>query len=257
MPVKADAVCHAKCGRLANIVQQYAHGERRRCVAELLQHQQGMRPHIALGMILRRLFDALHGRHFGQDIRQHPGGVQQLEAVARSTLRENAHQFIAHALGRHFQNQFVIPADGRESYRLDLKLQPRSKANGAQQAQVVFAEPGFRIADGADHAAFQVGAPADEVQHLARIRVEQQSVDGEVAALRVLGGVGFKVHRVGTAPVAILLVAAESGDLDLGEHVTYQDYAEVRPHAAGLRKQIHDAVGPGIGRDVVIFRRHA
>ena len=50
------------------------------------------------------------------------------------------------------------------------------------------------------------------------------------------------------------MVAAEGGDLDLRELVAHQHDAEVRAHAAGPREQVHDAVGAGVGGDVVVLR---
>ncbi len=126
---------------------------------------------------------------------QQTGGVEQFEAPPRAALRENAHQFVARPLGRNRADLLVQPLDGREGRRLDLEPEARGKADGAQHAQVVLAEPHLRVADGADHARPQVLAAADEIEHLVRIGIEQQAVDGEVAPEDVLPRVGLELNR--------------------------------------------------------------
>ena len=121
-------------------------------------------------MEFRRLLDALHGRHLGQEIGQHAARIQQLEAAARAAFGQDAHQLVANPLGRYLEDQRMVAPDGFERGGLDLEPQARGETDGAQQAQVVFAETGIRVADGADHAPLQVGAPAHVVQHLPGVR---------------------------------------------------------------------------------------
>ena len=121
-------------------------------------------------MEFRRLLHALHGRHFGQDLGQQAALIEQFESAARAAFGEDARQLVAHPLGGHRADQRVIALDGRECRRLDGKSQARGEAHGAQQAQMIFAKPHRRVADGADHAAFQIGAPAYVVRAPRRCR---------------------------------------------------------------------------------------
>jgi hypothetical protein len=56
--------------------------------------------------------------------------------------------------------------------------------------------------------------------------------------------------------VQVIVIAAESGDLDLIEDVTHQNHAEMGSYAAGTGEEIHDAVGARIGSDIEILRLH-
>src|SRR5579859_2966 len=124
-------------------------------------------------MILGRLRHSLHGRNFGQNIGQQSSLIQQFEAVARSAVSENADQFIANPLRGYPENQAMQPADGPESLRLDLIVEPRREAHGAQEAQVILAKARFGITNGAHHSVAEVGLSTDEVQYLVAIRIEQ------------------------------------------------------------------------------------
>ena len=66
---------------------------------ELFQQQQRVHPHVALGVVLGRLLHALHGGHFGQEVVQQAGRIQQLEAAPRAAFGQDADQLVANALG--------------------------------------------------------------------------------------------------------------------------------------------------------------
>ena len=118
---------------------------------------------------------------------------------------------------------------------------------------MVFAKARVGIADGADHAALQVAAPVDEVQHVARVRIHHQAVDGEIAAQHVLARIGLEANLFGMAAVDVIVIAAKGGHFHLVEHVAHQHHSEVRAHPAGVGEEVHDAVGPRIGGDVEVF----
>ena len=59
------------------------------------------------------------------------------------------------------------------------------------------------------------------------------------------------------AAVQVIVIAAKRGDFHLVENIAHQHHAEMRADAPGARKQVHDAVGPGVGGYVEIFRFHA
>ena len=61
----------------------------------------------------------------------------------------------------------------------------------------------------------QIVAAAGKVQNFARVRIEHQGVDGEVAAQSVLARIGFKLHRVRVAAIGVRTIAAEGGHLHL------------------------------------------
>ena len=97
--------------------------------------------------------------------------------------------------------------------RLDLEPEPRRQADGPQAAQLVFAQPRRRVADGAQDVVLQVGLAADVVDHLVGQRVQEHAVDREVAA----GGVELgraEDDRFGPAAVDIGAITAKGRDLD-------------------------------------------
>ena len=118
---------------------------------------------------------------------------------------------------------------------------------------MVFAETHRRVADGADRAALQVGAAVHIVQHAAGLRVHQQAVDGEIAAQYVLARFLLEVHAGGAAAVAVIVIAAKWGHFHLREVVAHQHHSEKRAHLAGVRKEAHNAIRTGVGRNVEIL----
>ena len=149
------------------------------------------------------------------------------------------------------------PLQRRHGAGLDLEAQPRRKADGTDQAQVVFLETLFRIANGANYPAQQVLTAPGKVQHLVRIGIQQQCIDGEIPAHGILPGIVFKVHGIGTAAIAIAGVAAERGHFHLSHVLPDQHYAKVRAHLFGALEQLADAVGTRVGGHIEILRRAA
>ena len=70
MAVKADAIRVGERVGLAYVVQQHSPRQRERRLSHPLQHEHRMGPHVALGMILRRLLHAPEGTDFGQQLLQ-------------------------------------------------------------------------------------------------------------------------------------------------------------------------------------------
>ncbi len=93
-------------------MQQRPQGQRGRGPIEVFEQEQRVHPHVALGVVLRRLLHALHGGHLGKKVCEHPGGVQQLEAPPRAALGQDADQFVAHPLGGDSENERMVAADG-------------------------------------------------------------------------------------------------------------------------------------------------
>src|SRR5262249_46276397 len=122
---------------------------------------------------------------------------------------------------------------------------------------VVLAESRKGITDGANDAARQIGASVDEIEHTPVHRVHHQSIDGEIATEHVLARIDFEPHLLRMAAVEILMIAAEGGDFHLFEVVANEHDAEMRAYPAGARKEIHDAVGTRVGRDIKVLRLYA
>src|SRR5579859_4841260 len=141
-----------------------------------------MYPHVAFRVELRRLRHAPHRGHFGKKVIEEGAGVQQFKAAARATLSEDAHQFVAHALSGNGADEGVVAADSLEGGGLDLEPEAGGEGNGAQEAEVVFAKTDFRVADGADDTALEIGAAADEIENFAGVRIHHEAIDGEIAA---------------------------------------------------------------------------
>ena len=134
--------------------------------SQAFQHDQRVRPDVALGMKFGRLRDAFHRRHFRQNVAQQAGCVQQFEPAPRAAFGQDANQFVANPLGRNAQNLSVQLLDGRQRRGLDFEAEARRETDGPQHPQMVFLEALFRIADGADDAGAQIGQAADVVDDL-------------------------------------------------------------------------------------------
>ncbi len=150
MAVESDAIGHAKRARLADIVQQNAQRQRRRWRSQAFQHDQRVRPDVALGMKLRRLRHAFHRGHFRQDVGQQSGSVQQFEPAPRAAFGQDANQFVANPFGRNAQNLGVQLLDGGQGSGFDFETEARRETHGAEHPQMVFFKALLRIADGAD-----------------------------------------------------------------------------------------------------------
>ena len=171
--------------------------------------------------------------------------------------------------------------------RFDGVAEAGGEADGAEQAELVFVEAAMGIADGADDAGIEIGQAADVIEESCadggRLQIldgpklcgiEQQAVDGEVAALDVFGGIGGVANLVGMAAVGVDAVAAEGGNLGDGVArgrvgrvferrcfveglVGDQDDAEGCADGEGAWEEPEDDVGRGGGGHVVVERSAA
>ncbi len=251
---RADAVGYGKGRRLADIVKQDAHGQRRCGVIETVEHHECVGPDVALGMKLRWLLDALHGRDFGQDLLKQTTRIEQLEARACAAFRQDTDQFVTYTFRRYPEYEGREASHGGEGFALDVEAEPRGESHGADEPEVVFLKPDHGIADRADHMILQVGFPADVVKLLAREGVEEQAVDGEVAAQCVFARAGLEAHTLGAAAVVVVEIAAESGNFDRGVFRSNEYHAELRADQSRTGKQGDDLVGMGVGGDIVVLR---
>ena len=151
-------------------------------------------------------------------------------------------------------------ADSRPGSRLNVQFESCGKADGAEQAEFVLGEPLLGVAHGAEQVAGEILTAADKIDHAIGNRVEKETVDGEVAAGRILLG---RTERdvIGMTAVAIRGVAAEGRNLDLAGAIRtlHEDHPEGR--ADGPRpppaERGADLVGHGVGRHVIVFGRFA
>ncbi len=272
--VEADAVGAvsrgAEGGWLADVVQQRAPSQRGRTPGlELLEHQHGVRPHVALGVELRRLADAMQPDGLGQHLGEQAGGVQKLEGIAGVALGEHLRDLVADALGGDLMDVRCKGLNGREGGRFDLVAKPSREAHSPQHAELVLGEAQVGLADGADGLCGEVGAASDEVEHGGREvagcgvgqRVEQHAVDGEVPAPHILLGRGGEVDGIGPPSVAVRSVVAEGGDL--GDALAavalraHENDAEVRADGVGLREERLDDIRRRGGGHVDVLGREA
>jgi len=88
--------------------------------------------------------------------------------------------------------------------------------------------------------------------------VEQEAIDGEVAALDVFFGAQGVAHRIGMAAVGVSGVGAEGGDFGgkvaVAVIVGNADDAEVGPYGEGAREHGENDIWRGAGGDVEVFR---
>jgi hypothetical protein len=146
---------------------------------------------------------------------------EAFETRDRMTGEEQLQGFFEQARRRGFAQQARERGDGRGGRRFDAEIELRGQAHRAQHADRIFAIPGFRIADQAQHARLHVFEPADVIAHREILDRVVQRVGGEVAAHRVVFDRTIDVvAQQATAFVrfavaaAVVDVGAEGGDLD-------------------------------------------
>ena len=166
-------------------------------------------------MILRRLLDAFHVFDFRQELVQQARFVQQFECAARVAFSEHLGEFVANAFVADLVNFRSKAPNSRECRRINRVFEASGKADGAQHTQLIFAKAPFRIANGTDQLAFEILAPADEVEYAVVVeRIHEQTVDGEIAPLHVFARIGAVGNLVGMAAIGVDAVIAERCNLD-------------------------------------------
>ena len=174
-----------------------------------------MCPDIPFGVKLRRLLDAFHALDFRQHLVEQRGFIEQFKSAAGAALDEHFCEFVAHTLAAYCIDKRGERTHGAPGFRLDFEAEAGGEAHTTQHAQMVFFKAQLGAADGANdagieirYAAYIVDDGRAEIAGAAQ-RVEEQAVDGEVAALHVfLGSVGV-ANRIGMAAVGICAIGAE------------------------------------------------
>src|SRR5215469_3489151 len=110
------------------------------------------------------------------------------------SLCQNLRQLVARPLARNLMNGLCLLTNGGKCLRLNGETQPRCEPNRAQHAQLVLRKTQGRFTNGADYSSLQVRLTTNNVEQTTRHRtaalqpnrIEQQAIDGDIAALHLL-----------------------------------------------------------------------
>ncbi|MDD5200171.1 MAG: hypothetical protein PHC88_10265 [Terrimicrobiaceae bacterium] len=239
--------------RFSDVVEQDAERQRkRRGGRQQAEHDARVDEYVALGMEFGWLLAALERLDLGQQLAQQSALVEQIERSHPARVGEHFRELIANALGAHGMDLRRARADGIPGAGLDLEPQPRGKTNSAQQSQTVLREALRGIADGPDDAGVEVGAPADEIQHLLGRGVVKKAVHCEVAPAGVALGVG-KGHGGRVASVEVFAIGTEGRDLIFAAVFEHHDHTELRADRDRAPEQAFNLRGPGARGDVIVL----
>jgi hypothetical protein len=213
-------------------------------------------------MELGRLLDAFHGLDLGKNFAQQTSLVKQLEDTPGVAFSQHLCKLIADALARDLMDLRRKLPDGGKGCRFDRVFKTRGKPNGAQHAELVFGKTQRGITDGSDAPGFEVLLPSHEVEHLVIYGIEQQTVDGEVAALNVFAGISGEADLVGMAAIRVADVGPKGCNLNgvtlSGGALFFRNReehnSELRADGVCFRENPHDFFRASIGGDVVIGR---
>src|SRR5438094_664020 len=108
------------------------------------------------------------------------------------------------------------------------------------------------LANRAQNSGLQILLSANKIDHTIVDRVEEQTIDREIAALGVLLG-GGEAHANRVASVFILHIRAKRRDFDLAAAQAHEDHP--KRGADGLRvvEEFSHALGRRVSRNVVVF----
>src|SRR6476646_5960947 len=121
----------------------------------------------------------------------------------------------------------------------------------------------MRVADGANDVALKIVKTADIVENFFALRIQQQTVDGEVTALHIKPGFSRELDLIGMAAIRISTVTAVRGHLDgvvvAGPVWTvlanrHQHHAELGAHGVGKREEPHYVLRSSRSGNVIIGR---
>ncbi len=259
MVVEAEpAIVDGLGRRLADVVQQRGEGQREaRLGGQELQDQQDVVPEVAFGLDRLALEDPLHRDDWGQHGRRQAGLEHLVGGLGATGVHEHPPQFGRDPLGGDHDDLRRHRDDRCAGRRLDRQPEPRREPDGAEEAELVLAEPGRGVADGAEDAVAEVGLTPDVVDHLAGGRIEEHTIDREVAPRGVDLG-RAEDDRLGMTAVDIRPIAPEGGHLHLliGLRAAHPDHPKRDPHGDGpVPEHVHDLLGAGVGGHVVVAGR--
>ena len=219
MPVGGDAAIWfmPRGGGLAEVMAEYGHRHEQVVRADAgADEREGVDgvervgPDVAFGMPARVLFAVDERREFG--VVAEPAAVAQ-EQEPEGGLAAQEQELLPFG-GEALARQVVLrhrTAD-RDRFGRDGEAEARGELHGAQRAQRIFREV---RADVAQDAGLDVGEAVEGVDELGREGVEEDGVDGEVAAGAGLveGEVGHGVDEEAAMPGRGLAFAARQRDV--------------------------------------------
>ena len=184
------AVNHRGGGRLAEIVAYRPEHDRNLlrpgqiadAAARLVDHLQGVHPHIALWMPLRLLGAPRQRLQFRKQLGDHAELHRQREADRRTRREDQLFDFAPHPLGR----QIVERSGAAQLPRLVVQpqIEPGGKLHRPQHPQAVV-EKALAI-DDAKEAPADIATAVEGIQVLPGERIPGDGIDGEIAAPRRL-----------------------------------------------------------------------
>lgn len=171
-------------------------------------------------------------------------------------IDEHPLEFLGDPLGADGVDVGGHRADSFRGGGVELEVEVAGEAEGAEEAEFVFTEAFEGIANSADDAFGEVLLAADVIEDLISDRIEEHTVDGEVAALGVFFR-GAEDDVLGTTAIKVGAFGAEGGDFDIAGPggAVDQNHAEGGPDGAGFpaAEEFLDGLRTGIGGDVVIL----
>ena len=184
----AVALDRPREGRLREVVRQHGEAQHRARLLvrfapsvepdQRVETVERVGPHVALRMPLRILRHA--DERSGLREMTDPSAIAQ-EAQPRGRNRGPGrpfHPLAQHALRRELGERPGDAPAQRDRLRRGIESEPRGELHPAQHAQRVLGEGGAGVPE---HPRPQVRLAAEEIQHLAAMRIEHQRVDGEIA----------------------------------------------------------------------------
>ena len=152
---------------LADVVQERGEGEREAGIGgQELEHQHRVVPEVPLGLHRLALEQPLHRHQGGQDGGDEARVEGQVHGLGPALVHEHSPQLLGDPLGGDGDDLAGHRLEGRQGRRLDLKLEPRRQPDRAEHAELVLAEPGRGVADGAEEVILQVRLAPDVVDQL-------------------------------------------------------------------------------------------
>ncbi len=108
--------------------------------------------------------------------------VSSASRIAGTTrVREHFSQLLRDSFGRDLRDQRGHCLHRGVGGGIKREIEPRSESYGTEQAEFIFPEAGCGVTDRAKDFSVQVFSAADVVDDRVRERIEEHSVDGEIA----------------------------------------------------------------------------
>ena len=136
----------------------------------------------------------------------------------------------------------------------DRKAQLRGKAPSSEHPQRILPKPPFGVSYASDDSAFEVGFAIKAVGNTS-VQVHGHRVNGKITAGEIFGQIWHKYHAVRVSSVVIRAVSAESRDLKAFSVQQNGDGPVFDSRRDAARKERHDFLGQGRGRNVPVVDR--